>query len=63
MIRRSGSLQLTGTRGGPRIGRTKENIQKVEKRMRQKKRISARQISMKLGISKTSVSGILKKDL
>ena len=54
MIRRSGSITLTGTRGGPRIVRTRENIQKVKNRLRRKKRVSARKLSMELGISKTS---------
>ena len=63
MIRRFGSLQLTGTRGGPRIVRTKENIQKVKNCLGRKKRISARKLSMELGISRTSVVRILKHDL
>jgi len=63
MIRRSGSLQLTGTRGGPRIVRTKENIQKVKNRLRRKKQVSARKLAMELGISKSSVWRMLKEDL
>ena len=50
MIRRSGSIQLTGTCGGPRIVRTKENIQKVKNRLRRKNGISARKLSLELGI-------------
>ena len=63
MARQSGSIQLKGTRGGPRIVRTKENIQKVKNRLRRKKRVSARKLSMELGISATSVRRILKDDL
>ncbi|CAM4980319.1 unnamed protein product [Rotaria socialis] len=63
MIRRTGSIELSGTYDGPRIIRTKENIQKVKNRLRRKKRVSARKLSMELGISATSVRRILKIDL
>ncbi len=63
MIRQSGSIQLPGTHGGPRIVWTKENIQKVKTRLRRKKGVSARKLSMELGISATSVRRILKIDL
>ena len=63
MIRRTGRIELTGTHGGPRLVRTKENIQKVKNRLRRKNRISARKLSMELGVSATSVRRILKIDL
>jgi transposase len=63
MIRRCGSMQLTGTHGGPRILRTKENIQKVKTHLRQRKKVSARKLSTELGISTTSAWRILKIDL
>ena len=63
MVRRSGSIQLTGTRGGPRIVRTKENIRKVKTRLQRKKRVSVRKLSMELAISATSIRRILKEDL
>ncbi|CAM4845627.1 unnamed protein product [Rotaria magnacalcarata] len=59
-IRRTGSIELPGTHGDPRIIRTKENILKVKKRLRRKKGVSARTLSMELGISATSVRRILK---
>ena len=46
MICRTGCIELTGTRGGPRLVRTKENIQKVKHRLRRKNGISARKLSM-----------------
>ncbi|CAF4160995.1 unnamed protein product [Rotaria magnacalcarata] len=63
MIRRTRSIELPGTHGGPRIIRTKENILKVKNRLRRKKRVSARKLSMELGISATSIRRILKIDL
>ncbi|CAF2015007.1 unnamed protein product, partial [Rotaria magnacalcarata] len=63
MIRRTGSIELLGTHGGSRIIRTKENILKVKNSLRRKKRVSARKLSMELGISATSVRRILKIDL
>ena len=63
MIRPTGSIELSGTHGGPRIIRTKENILKVKNRLRRKTGVSARKLSMKFGISATSVRQILKIDL
>ena len=63
MIRRTGSIELSGTHGGPRIVRTKENILEVKNRLRRKTGVSARKLSMELGISATSVRRILKADL
>ena len=63
MIRRTGSIELSGTHSGPRIVRTKENILKVKNRLRRKTGVSAQKLSMELGISATSVRRILKVDL
>ena len=63
MIRQSGSVQLIGTRDGPRIVTIKENIQKVKNRLPRKQKVSARKLWRELGISVTSVRRILKIDL
>ena len=63
MTRRTKSIELSGTHGGPRIVRTKENILKVKNRLRRKTGVSARKLSMGLGISATSARRILKVDL
>ena len=63
MIRRTGSIKLSGTHGGQRIVRTKENILKVKNLFRRKTGVSVRKLSMELGISATSVRRILKVDL
>ena len=62
MIRRSGTITLSKPLGGPRLARTRENIQKVKNRLRRKKKVSARKISMELDISE-SVRRIMKNDL
>ena len=46
MIHRTGSTELSGTHGGPRIVRTKENILKMKNRLCRKTRASARKLSM-----------------
>ena len=46
MISRSGSVKLSSPPGGSRFARTKGNIQKVKHRLRRKKRVSARKLSM-----------------
>ena len=46
MIRQSGSVKLSSPPGGPRFARTKDNIQKVKHRLRRKKRVSVRKLSM-----------------
>ena len=63
MIRRSGSVKLSSPPGDPRFARTKGNIQKVKHRLRRKKRVSARKLSMELDIFQRSVRRIMKKDL
>ena len=63
MIRHFGCIKLSSPPDGPRFARTKGNIQKVKHRLRPKKRISARKLSMELGISERSVRRIMKNDL
>ena len=63
IIRQSGSIKLPSPPGGPRFARTKGNIQKVKHRLRPKKRVSARKLSMELGISESSVRRRMKNDL
>ena len=63
MIRRSGTMTLSKPLGGPRLARTRENIQKVKNRLRRKKKVSTRKISMELHISERSVRRIMKNDL
>ena len=63
MIRRSGSITLSGPQGCPRLVTTKATIQKVKHRFRRKKRVSARKIAIELDISARSVRRILKNDL
>ena len=46
MIRRSGSGKFSSPPGGRRFATTKGNTQKVKHRLRQKKRVSARKLSM-----------------
>jgi transposase len=63
MIRETGSLQLIGPSGGPRLVRTKANIQKVKNRLKRKKGISSRKLSGEFNISRTSIQRILRNDL
>ena len=60
---RSGTITLSKPLGGSRLARTKKNIQKVKNRLRRKKKVSARKISMELDISERSVRRIMKNDL
>ena len=46
MIRRSGSVKLLSPPDGSRLARTKGNIQKVKHRLRRKKRVLARKLSL-----------------
>lgn len=63
MIRRYGSIELKRPPGCPRLVRTKQNIRKVKNRLRRKKKISARKLSVELDMSERSVRRILKTDL
>ena len=44
MIQRSGTIKLSKPLGGPRLARTRENIQKVKNRLRQKKGVNSKNI-------------------
>jgi hypothetical protein len=63
MIRRAGDITLTSPPDRSRIVGTKETIQKVKNRLRRKKRVSTRKLSMELDISDGTVRRILKNDL
>ena len=63
MIRRSGSVKLSSPPGSSHFARTKGNIQKVKHRLRPKKRVSARKLSMERRYSERSVRRIMKKHL
>ena len=62
-IRQSGSIKLSSPPGDRRFARTTGNTQKVKHRLRRKKRVSARKLSMDLQISERSVRRIMKNDL
>jgi len=63
MIHQYGSITLSSPPGWPRLVRTKENIQKVKHRLRRKKKVSPRKISMELDLSEPNVRRIMKNDL
>ena len=46
MIRQSSSIKLSSPPGGQRFERTKGNIQNVKHRLRRKKRVAARKLSL-----------------
>ena len=62
-VRETGGIALFKSTGRPRTIRTKESIQKVENRLKQRKTVSSRKLARELGISRTSVRRILKNDL
>ena len=55
MIRQSGSIASSVPPDFPSFIRTKDNIQKVKCRLRRKKRVSARRLSIGLDISDRSI--------
>ena len=63
MIRWSDSITLSTPSGCLRFVRTKGNIQKVKYRLCQKERVSARKLSMGLGISDRNIQRTMKNDL
>ena len=63
IIRETGSITLFKSNGRPRTIRTKESIQKVKNRLKQRKTVSSRKLARELGISRTSVRRVLKNDL
>ena len=62
MIQRSDSIQLSSPLGGQHIIGAEANIQKVRTCLRRKIKVSARRLSIELGISATNVRRI-KNDL
>ena len=63
MISDTGSINLSKSSGRLRTIRTKGAIQKVKNRLKQKKPVSARKLTLELEISERSVRRILKDDL
>ena len=63
MIHQPDSIKLSSPSGGPCFARTKGSIQKVKHRLRRKKRVSTRKLSMDLSIFYRSVRRIMKNDL
>ena len=64
MIRHSGSIQIVKFTRWPTFRKNEgQNIQKVKHRLRPKKRVSARKLSMDFRISERSVRQIMKNDL
>ena len=59
---RSGTVTVSNPPGCSRLTRTKENIQQIPFTPKER-RISARKLSMELGISQRSVWQIMKNDL
>ena len=62
-VRETGGIALFKSTGRPRTIRTKESIQKVKNRLKQRKTVSSRKLARELGISRTSVQRIIKNDL
>ena len=62
-IREVGTIDLVNPRGGSRTIRTKVAIQKIKKRLNQRKPLSSRKLAREFGISRSSVQRILKNDL
>jgi hypothetical protein len=61
--RRTGKIDLKNPPGRPRIVRTKHLVQKVKNRLAYKRRRSARKMGESLGVSKGTMSRIIKDDL
>ena len=63
IVRVTGSTNLSSPPGGQRTIRTKEVIQKIKHRLERRKPVSSRKTARQLGISGTSIRGILRNDL
>ena len=63
MSRSTGSIQLSTLPGAPGLARTNKMIEKVKHRLNQHNLVSARSLSKKYNISKSSTHRILKEDL
>ena len=62
-IRESGSINLSKLPGSPRIIRTRGAIEKVKTPSNQRNLVSSRKLARELGISRSSVQGILRNNL
>ena len=63
MVRETGPINMTTLPGYLRIIRTKNMIQKINSRLKSKKRVSSRKLAQELDISRTSVRRVLRNDL
>ena len=62
-IREVGTIDLVNPRGCSRTIRTKATIQKIKRRLNRRKLLFSRKVARALGISRSSVQGILNNDL
>ena len=63
MIRETVSMSMITSPDRPHTIRTKNMIQKINSRLKRKKRVSSRKLAQELDISKTSVRRVLRNDL
>ena len=63
MIKDTGSISLSHSPGRPRTARSKTNILKAKRRLKQKKRVSTRRLAVDLNVSRRSAQRILRVDL
>ena len=63
IVRETGSIKMSYSTGRYRSARTKTNVQKIKKALKNHKLSSTRKLSKKYKISRTSVRRILKNDL
>ena len=61
MIHETGSINMTVSPGRPRAIRTKNMIQKINSRLKRKKRVSSRKLAQKLDITRTKCSSGMEK--
>ena len=61
MIHKTGSINMTVSLGSPRTIRTKTTIQKVNSRLKRKKRVSSRKLAQELHISRSKYSSGMEK--
>ena len=61
MIHETGSINITVSPGRPRTIRTENMIQKINSRLKRKKRVSSRKLAQELDISRTKCSSGMEK--
>ena len=61
MIHETGSINMTVSPGRPRTIRTKNIIQKINSRLKRKKRLSSPKLTEQLDISRTKCSSGMEK--